>query len=229
MAGRIRVYLESGAKKIFASALDWPGWSRGAKSESEALEALVGYGARYARVVVSSGLDFRAPDDPSGLEVVERIAGGAGTDFGVPSLPASDDDRPLDDSEAERLAAVLKACWVAFERAARDAEGRQLRKGPRGGGRELPRIVEHVLQAEAAYVSQLGGRCRSSEDEEPAEAASRVRARALEVLAARAAGQEPAEPSGVRTRWSPRYFARRSAWHTLDHAWEIEDRVEPAD
>jgi hypothetical protein len=26
------------------------------------------------------------------------------------------------------------------------------------------------------------------------------------------------------SRWSPRYAIRRSAWHSLDHAWEILDR-----
>ncbi len=26
--------------------------------------------------------------------------------------------------------------------------------------------------------------------------------------------------------WSPRYAARRIAWHALDHAWEIENRSE---
>jgi hypothetical protein len=29
-------------------------------------------------------------------------------------------------------------------------------------------------------------------------------------------------------KWTPRYAARRIAWHALDHAWEIEDRTEPA-
>jgi hypothetical protein len=29
-------------------------------------------------------------------------------------------------------------------------------------------------------------------------------------------------------KWPPRYAARRIAWHALDHAWEIEDRSDPA-
>ena len=29
-------------------------------------------------------------------------------------------------------------------------------------------------------------------------------------------------------KWPPRYAARRIAWHALDHAWEMEDRSEPA-
>ena len=34
----------------------------------------------------------------------------------------------------------------------------------------------------------------------------------------------PLVPKG----WPPRYAARRIAWHVLDHAWEMEDRSEPA-
>jgi hypothetical protein len=26
-------------------------------------------------------------------------------------------------------------------------------------------------------------------------------------------------------RWPARYYVRRAAWHVLDHAWEIEDRL----
>ena len=27
------------------------------------------------------------------------------------------------------------------------------------------------------------------------------------------------------TTWSRRYFLRRTAWHVLDHAWELEDKT----
>ena len=32
----------------------------------------------------------------------------------------------------------------------------------------------------------------------------------------------------VGKKWPPRYAARRIAWHAIDHAWEIEDRTDPA-
>ncbi|MGH9282469.1 MAG: hypothetical protein ACRD0S_05980 [Acidimicrobiales bacterium] len=41
-------YVEQGAKKAFACALDWPGWARAAKTEDEALAALAAYAERYA-------------------------------------------------------------------------------------------------------------------------------------------------------------------------------------
>jgi hypothetical protein len=48
----------------------------------------------------------------------------------------------------------------------------------------------------------------------------------IETLTARAHG-EPPPPNPRRTKplWVPRYAVRRSAWHALDHAWEIEDRA----
>ena len=39
-----------------------------------------------------------------------------------------------------------------------------------------------------------------------------------------AADQPLSKPSRGRRPWSPCYAVRRSAWHALDHAWEIEDR-----
>jgi hypothetical protein len=33
------------------------------------------------------------------------------------------------------------------------------------------------------------------------------------------------ESAPDNSRWPPRYVVRRAAWHVLDHAWEIEDRI----
>jgi hypothetical protein len=52
------VYLELGAKRVFAGAIEWPGWCRSAKTEEQALEALVTYAPRYAKVVVGGGVRF---------------------------------------------------------------------------------------------------------------------------------------------------------------------------
>ena len=50
MAGAIPVYLEVGEKRVFASAVDWPGWTRSGKDEDAALEKLAAYASRYAAV-----------------------------------------------------------------------------------------------------------------------------------------------------------------------------------
>jgi hypothetical protein len=163
--------------------------------------------------------------DATDLEVVHRVKGGAGTDFGVPSNELASDKAPMDDPELDRLVAILDACWRAVDRAAAAAVGVELRKGPRGGGRDLPHIEGHVLDAEEAYCHQLGSRRPKREPGEDTAASSRrLRAHIRKVLAARARGEAIPDPNAVKRQWSPRYAVRRSAWHALDHAWEIEDR-----
>lgn len=85
-ANRIEVYLEVGEKRTFAAALDWPDWSRSGRDEASALQALYEYAPRYARVLETTTLNFRAPSEVSDLVVVEQVAGNATTDFGAPNL-----------------------------------------------------------------------------------------------------------------------------------------------
>jgi hypothetical protein len=224
----IDVYVEAGAKKVFASALEWPGWSRGGRSEEEALGALAAYGTRYAAAVRSVKPAFRAPGDPSELRVAERLTGNASTDFGIPSLPAGTDDRPIDGAEVTRLLAILDGAWEAYETARAAARGVELRTGPRGGGRDLPRMLDHVLGAEEAYVGQLGAKPPRRAAAEAA-AIRTLRARGREVLTALVRGDDIEDPRNTKSPWLPRYYVRRSAWHLLDHAWEIEDRAAPED
>ena len=40
------VFVEAGSKRVFAGAIEWPGWCRGAKTEDEALEALATHAPR---------------------------------------------------------------------------------------------------------------------------------------------------------------------------------------
>jgi hypothetical protein len=135
---------------------------------------------------------------------------------------------PLEPAELERLARLLEACWRSFDRTAGAAEGRPLRKGPRGGGREREAIVRHVLEAEEAYLAKLGGTRPAAVAKGTPARMGEVRKRLLSVLAIRARGGPPPCVPRSGSLWTPRYGIRRSAWHALDHAWEIEDRVEPA-
>jgi hypothetical protein len=226
MARTVPVYLETGDKRVFAAGLDWPGWARAGRDPDEALAALVAAGPRYASAVRKAAPSFVAPADPSELEVVHRLKGGSGTDFGVPGRSPEEDDRPIGRAERERLAAILKGSWAAFDAAARAAHGVELRKGPRGGGRDLEKIIDHVREAEEAYVVQFGAK-RSVIDRGSGDATARRRVAILDVLATKASGKLLPEPSGVGKPWNARYFVRRTAWHVLDHAWEIEDRARP--
>jgi hypothetical protein len=209
------VYIESGTKRVFACSLDWPGWCRSGKDEGQALAALASYGARYAEVAKEAGIRF-----PSGAEVeltvVERIHGSASTDFGVPAMAAQRDTEALDGGEAKRLVALLKASWTVFDRVVAGAPA-ELRKGPRGGGRDRDKVVEHVLGAEAAYGAKLGVR--------PPRAASGAAAVSdfRQAIVDRLSGGSDGTPL-VEKGWPVRYAVRRLAWHVLDHAWEIQDR-----
>ena len=218
------IYVEVGTKRTFATAVEWPGWSRGGRDEPEAVAALAAYADRYAAVVTPAGLKLAPPKDPAGFRVVKRVKGNATTDFGVPAIGIPTDGTPLPKAELERLEQLLVACWSALDRAAKNARGLELRKGPRGGGRDLDKIVEHVTGAEEMYLTKLGARAPKAAGDRPVRP-SDARDAILAALRAIALGLPVAEPSRVKSLWTPRYFVRRAAWHVLDHVWEIEDRA----
>ncbi len=204
----------------------WSGWSRAGKTEDEALAALVTSADRYAAVAKRAGAAFDAPASVDNLRVVERLRGGSGTDFGIPSLPASTDANPMSTAELRRQLRLLEAAWATFDAAAAGARGLELRKGPRGGGRTLTKIVTHVLEAEEAYRHQLGSRPpRVPSGASVATRMAAERKTALASLELLVGGEPLPDPNKVRRPWTPRYFVRRSAWHAIDHAWEIEDRA----
>jgi hypothetical protein len=216
-AGTVAVGVEATPKKAFATAVDWPGWSRSGKTEELALAALADYAPRYAVVAEEAGEPF----EPGDYEVVERAGGAGGTDFGVPSSITDLDRRPLDAAEAERRARIVEAAWAVLGRVAAGAPA-ELRKGPRGGGRDRDKMVGHVIEAEGAYAREMGIKMKQPDPADPAVTAL-LRTAMLDVL------REPSDGSALAGRkWTTRYAARRIAWHALDHAWEMEDRSDPA-
>ena len=215
----IDVYLEVTDKKTFACAQEWPGLARSGKTEEAALEALAPYRGRYAAVTRLAGASF---DPEAPLNVVERLEGDATTAFGAPSKPSSADLVPASPAETDAVLALLEAVWRYFDDTVRTSPA-ELRKGPRGGGRDRDKIVAHVLEAEAMYARRLDRKPRAPAQSDP-EALARFRAEIVDGL--RGAGTATAGPDGSK-RWPMRYAARRIAWHALDHAWEMEDRREP--
>jgi hypothetical protein len=210
----IAVLIESGKTRVFATAIDWPGWSRSAKTEDDAIAALIEHGARYKAAV---GKRLALPKAADDIEVVERAKGGSNTDFGVPASPKTDHDG-IDAKELRRLVEILEAAWAAFDAAATKAKGKTLAKGPRGGGRSIAKIVEHQAEAERAYLSKLGGTAPKGAG------TGEVRAAFLDALEARHRGDLPDTGPRGGARFTAPEAIRRSAWHALDHAWEIEDR-----
>lgn len=208
-----QVYLEVGARKVFACSVDWPGWARAGKGEEAALAALLAYVPRYRVIAARAGLPF----DPDAPVVVERVPGGATTDFGAPGTPAALDREPVDPAVAERDLALLRAAWEVFDEVAAAAPA-ELRKGPRGGGRDRDKMIAHVVDAERGYARQVGVRHRPFAFGDRA-ARDALRAELVAVLSKPWDGT-PLTPRG----WPPRYAVRRLAWHVLDHLWEMEDR-----
>ena len=153
---KVAVCLELATKRVFASALEWPGWCRAGRDEAQAIEALVAYASRYTKVASEAGLKLPAKPE---VDVVERLAGSAGTDFGVPGAIAKHEQRALSKNEADRRIALVEAGWRVFDGVAKRAPA-ALSKGPRGGGRDRDKIVEHVLGAEVAYAQKLGARLK---------------------------------------------------------------------
>ena len=221
---RVGVFLEIGQKKVFAGAVDWPGWCRAGRDDEAAIAALLEAGPRYERIMQAGGLDFKTPQGAAELTILERVDGSSTTDFGATDASLSTDDAPLAEGELQHMQAVLAACWAAFDQVAEKAQGHVLRKGPRGGGRELDCIVDHVASAEEAYVRALGWKVPELEEDGVGARLEQVRVTALQGMEASARGELATTGPRGGKRWLLRYFVRRLAWHVLDHAWEIEDR-----
>ena len=141
---QIRVYIETGRRKTFAGAVDWPGWCRIGNDENSALQALFEIGLRYGGVLQAAQIQFNVPTELTKFVIVERLEGNATTDFGAPNIPPASDNLPVSEEEYLRLQALIMACWQALDSAVIAASGRTLRKGPRGGGRDLAGILDHL-------------------------------------------------------------------------------------
>jgi hypothetical protein len=209
------IYLELGGKKVIAWSLDWPGWCRIRTGEEAAIQALVDTEPRYQVIAQRAGLDF----SPGDLVVVERLPGDANTAWGVPSVlaPVELESRPLDSLAAEHNVALLRASWDLLEEVVASSP-MELRKGPRGGGRDRDEIRRHVIESERAYARKIGVRHPPFEMNNST-ALKDMRDAIAAVLRKPTTG-EPLVPGG----WNASYASRRMAWHVVDHLWEVEDR-----
>jgi hypothetical protein len=217
MAKPIPVYLETGAKKVFACSVDFPGWCRSGRDEEAALEALADYAPRYAEVAKLAKAAFPAKAE---FEVTERVKGKGATDFGIPHEVTRADAEPMTARQAARQVQLLRAAWTVLDRVAK-ASPAELRKGPRGGVRDRDKMLDHVLGAEAGYARKLGIKHPQPEVGDT-RAIKALRDELAETLRVASDGS-PLVANG----WPPRYAIRRIAWHVLDHAWEMQDRADP--
>ncbi len=218
MADELRVTLEIGpkSKQVVAVAPDWPGLERGAKTEEAAIARLQAYRARYAPVaqLADMGAQFAASTT---VDVVERYTGTGSTDFWGISFAFSDfDQQAMSSDELERELTLTQACWAFFD-GVRSRVSAEMRKGPRGGGRDRDRIVRHTLGAEQDFAAKLGVRAPEGAllTDEGLRAYRDTYCAAIQTY--------HAEGKSARN-WPLRYLIRHTAFHTLDHTWELEDK-----
>ncbi|HKX76163.1 MAG TPA: hypothetical protein VJR05_12335 [Acidimicrobiia bacterium] len=216
----VRTVLERGPKekKVVAFALDWPGWSRGAKTTEQALETFESYRQRYRPIAVEAGLGDEF-DAAGPVEIVEDRIGSGMTDFwGISYSTSSFEQEPMDEVELERKIRLLQACWTFFDGVASRVSA-EMRKGPRGGGRDRDRIIRHTIRNESEdFAKQVGLRIPEEAALTP-EGLRTHRETYVEAMRAYNAGE------GKRMRsWTLPFLIRHSAYHTLDHAWEMEDK-----
>jgi hypothetical protein len=226
MTSKLRVLVEqpTKGKRWVAVAADWPGLERGAKTEDEAVEKLVRYLPRYLPVAKRARLDseFASQTAP---DIIDRYTGTGSTDFwGISFAPSPLDREPFDAPTFDRSARLLRAAWAEFDETAARVSA-QLRPGVRGGGRSRDRIVTHVLAQEAGDFSrrvQTMSEVEEMDNEDlihltPDQLADH---RDRFVKAMRDWYAE-GKPLG---KWTIPYLLRHTAYHVLDHTWEMQDR-----
>src|SRR5919199_3692430 len=154
----VRTVLERGpkGKRAVAFGLDWPGWSRGAKSAELALETLESYRERYRPVAELAGMGPEF-EEAGPLDIVEDRVGTGSTDFwGISFAPCSAEQGPMGEAELERGITLLQACWAFFDEVAARVSA-EMRRGPRGGGRDRDRIIRHAIRTESEdFAKRLG-------------------------------------------------------------------------
>lgn len=221
MSGQLRVLIEEApkGKRWVAIAADWPGLERNGKSEEEAVDKLRSYVPRYLAVARRARLGAEL-ERQQRVTVVGRHAGTGSTDFwGISFAPSGEDRVPVDDRTFERRLALLRGAWAEFDEVAKRVSP-ELRPGPRGGGRQRDEIIGHVLRVESGDFARRVKVPEPPEWQEllPTTARAMHRDRFVEAMRAwRAEGK----PLG---NWTIPYLLRHSAYHVLDHAWEMEDR-----
>jgi hypothetical protein len=217
----VRTVVQHGPKdkKVAVFAIDWPGWSRGAKTGPDALEQLEAYRDRYRPVAVLAGLgtEFEAA---GALELVEDHVGVGSTDFwGISFAPSSFEQEPMPEDELDRKLALLDTAWRYFDGVAARVSA-ELEKGPRGGGRTRDEIVRHVINNERHDLAKKVGVVPTPDDVlTPSVIVAHRQAFVSAMRDYNAAGKL------ARGRnWTIALLLRHTAYHVLDHAWEMEDK-----
>jgi hypothetical protein len=218
MAKQLRVTLEIGpkGKKVVAVAPDWPGLERGAKTREGAIAKAQAYLPRYAPVAKLAGMGGVFAEITT-VDMIEQYPGTGSTDYwGVSFAFSSIDRQDLSSAALERELTLMQACWAFFDEV-RSRVSAEMRKGLRGGGRDRDRIVGHTLGAEQDMAAKLGLRIPDGVKLADENLIAYRDTYCNTIRAFHAEGK-------MARSWPLRYLMRHTAYHTLDHAWEMEDK-----
>ena len=220
MSVTMPVLIEAGTKgkKVVAYAQHWPGLERNGSRDEVALNKLATYFPRYARIAERAGLtkEFAAEANVE-LEVIERYIGTGGTEFwGISYAHSSIDYLPITADELDRQLALLQSCWAEFDHFGSTVSS-ELKRGPRGGGRMRDEIVRHLLSVEVDWMGGLGLRY-DFHDVIPLDARAAYHEDVVNTIRTFHAEEKLAKT------WTIPFLIRHTAYHVMDHAWEMEDR-----
>ena len=219
VTSRLRVLVEqpTRGKRWVVVAADWPGLERGGKTEDEAVEKLARYVPRYLPVAKRVRLASELATQTD-LDIIGRYRGVGSTDFwGISFAPSPLDREPFDAPTFDRHVRLLRAAWAEFDATAARVSA-ELRPGVRGGGRSRDQIVRHVLATEGGDFSKRVKAKSELEDLLAPGGLAHHRDRFVEAMRAWYAEGKPLG------NWTIPYLLRHTAYHVLDHTWEMQDR-----
>jgi hypothetical protein len=125
----------------------------------------------------------------------------------------------MGEAELERGITLLRACWAFFDGVAARVSP-EMRKGPRGGDATATRSSA-TPSAPRARTSPSRSGLRIAEG--AALTPDGLRQHREAYLAAMRAYNAGEVKRRMRS-WTLAFLIRHSAYHTLDHAWEMEDK-----
>ncbi len=155
------------------------------------------------------------------VDVVEQYPGTGSTDFwGISFAFSSIDRQGMSSEELEREMMLMQACWAFFDDV-RSRMSAEMQKGPRGGGRDRDQIVRHTFGTEQDWAKKIG--VLTPQGAMPTDEGLKAHRDAY-CSAIRAFHSQ----GKMARTWPLRYLIRHTAYHTMDHAWEMEDKDLPA-
>jgi hypothetical protein len=181
-----------------------------------AIERLRSYSLRYSQVAERAEMDAEF-DAITNVDVVEQYSGTGSTDFwGISFAFSSIDKQGMSGDELERELTLMQACWAFFDDV-RSRVSAEMQKGPRGGGRDRDRIVGHIFANEQDWAKGLGVHTPDGAmlTGEGLKAHRDAYCHAI---------RDYHSQGKLAGKWPLRYLIRHTAFHTLDHAWEMEDK-----